>query len=54
MAAGDVTVQIHKISDGITAIDTAVTALRVTANDKWLLTSISDGLEIMVIHIEEA
>jgi len=54
MAAGDVTVEIHTIADGTAAIDTAVTNLRVTANDKWLLTSLSNGLEIMIVHIEEA
>ena len=54
MAAGDVTVQLHNLVDGTAAIDSAVTALRVTANDKWLMTSVANGLSVMVVHIEEA
>jgi|TARA_R100001530_G_scaffold123164_2_gene91031 hypothetical protein len=52
MAQGDVTVQI--IDADATAIDTAVTAMRVTANDKWLMSSVGSGLQVCVIHIEEA
>jgi len=52
MAAGDVSVQILALST--TAIDTAVTNLRVSANDKWLLTSISNGTQVCLVHIEEA
>jgi len=52
MAAGDVTVE---IVDANTAdVDTAVTALRVTANDKWAITSFGNGLQIMILHVEEA
>jgi|TARA_R100000501_G_C2552051_1_gene66279 hypothetical protein len=52
MAAGDVTVQIVDVN--ATAIDTAVTAMRVTANDKWLMTSIANGFQVCIVHIEEA
>jgi hypothetical protein len=53
MAAGDVTVQI--LAASTTDIDTAVTAMRVTANDKWMATSIGPNSEqVVVIHIEEA
>ena len=52
MAAGDVTVQLLAVDTS--AIDTAVTALRVTANDKWLMTSVANGLQVLLVHIEEA
>lgn len=52
MAAGDVTVQIHPAVTG--DIDTAVTALRVSANDHWNFVPLANGQQIMVIHIEEA
>ncbi len=52
MAAGDVSVQI--LAPSTTAIDTAVTNLRVTANDKWLMTSIANGMQVLIVHIEEA
>lgn len=53
MAAGAVTVQ---IIDAVAAtIDTAVTALRKTANDKWLMSSIGPNNEqVLIVHIEEA
>ena len=53
MAAGDVVCQI--VDATTAAVDTAVTALRVTANDKWAMCSL--GLQnelIMIVHIEEA
>lgn len=52
MAAGDVTVQIVAVN--ATAIDSAVTSMRVTANDKWLMTSVANGLQVCIVHIEEA
>lgn len=52
MAAGDVTVQLLAVDTS--AIDTAVTAMRVSANDKWLMTSVADGRQVMIVHIEEA
>ena len=52
MAAGDVTVQV--VAATTAAVDTAVTALRVTANDKWGFVPLADGQEVMIIHIEEA
>lgn len=52
MAAGAVTVQIHP---AVTAtIDTAVTNLRVSANDHWNFVPLSNGQQIMIIHVEEA
>jgi hypothetical protein len=53
MVAGTVTVQI--VNADTTAIDTAVTTLRVTANDKWLCTAIGpENQQVVLIHIEEA
>jgi len=52
MAAGTVTVQI--VAPDTAAIDTAVTTLRVTANDKWLMCSIANGQQVLIVHIEEA
>lgn len=51
MVQGDVDVQIVKAN--ATAIDTAITAMRTTANDKWLMCSMANGLEVMVVNIEE-
>ena len=52
MAAGDVTVQVVKAEP--TAVDTAVTAMRNTANDKWLMSSIQNGQYVLIVNIEEA
>ena len=52
MAAGDVTVQFIPIPFTTADIDTAITALRVTANDHWLMTAIEG--QIVIVHIEEA
>jgi hypothetical protein len=52
MAAGDVTVEIVAVDT--TAIDTAVTNMRVTANDKWLMTNIANGQQVLIVHVEEA
>jgi|TARA_Y100000310_G_C19968031_1_gene484216 hypothetical protein len=52
MAQGDVDVQI--VAATTTAVDTAVTAMRTTANDKWLMCSIANGLQVMIVNIEEA
>jgi len=46
MAAGDVTVQLVAVSTS--AIDTAVTAMRVTANDKWLMCSVANGQQFLL------
>lgn len=52
MAAGAVTAQ---IVNAIAAdVDTAVTAMRVTANDKWMMCSIVNGMQVLIVHIEEA
>lgn len=52
MAAGDVTVQLLAVST--TAIDTAVTGMRVSANDKWMMCSVANGQQVLIVHIEEA
>lgn len=53
MGAGDVTVELVP-NFSTTTVDTAVTALRVTANDKWLMASTGNGKDILIVHIEEA
>ena len=52
MAAGDVTVEFIAISAG--TLVTRMEALRVTANDKWLLTTTGNGQQLVLAHIEEA
>ena len=52
MAAGDVDVQV--VDATTTAVDTACTAMRTTANDKWLMASIMNGQKILIVNIEEA
>lgn len=52
MAVGDVTVQI--VNSIASEIDTAVTGMRNTANDKWLMTSIGNGSQVVIVNIEEA
>ena len=52
MAAGDVTVNIVPEPFTAASIDTIVTGLRVTANDKWLMTGLSG--QLVIVHIEEA
>lgn len=52
MAAGDVQVQI--VDATTSAIDTAVTAMRTGANDKWLMTSIMNGQKVVIVNVEEA
>ena len=52
MAAGDVDVQI--VDANVAAIDTAVTAMRHTANDKWLMCSSANGLQVIIVNVEEA
>lgn len=51
MAAGDVTVQI--VDADATLIDAAVTAMRNGANDKWLMCSSANGLQVIIVNIEE-
>ena len=51
MAVGDVDVQI--VAATTTALDTAMTAMRTTANDKWLMCSLGGGQQILVANIEE-
>lgn len=51
MAAGDVTCQIVENAT-TSSVDTAVTALRVTANDHWQIFSM--GNDVWIVHIEEA
>lgn len=52
MAVGAVTVEI--VDADVTAIDTAVTNMRVTANDKWLMCSTANGMQVIIVNIEEA
>lgn len=54
MAAGDVEVRIVKASD--TLVDTALTAMRVTAgaNGKYGMTSIQNGQYVLIWAITEA
>jgi len=52
MVAGTVTVEI--VAAVAATVDTRVTALRVTANDKWAFVPLANGQQIMIIHIEEA
>jgi len=51
MVQGDVVVQI--VAATTAAVDTAVTAMRVTANDKWMMTSIANGQQILIVNVEE-
>ena len=51
MAAGDVSVNIIAKPFTTTSIDTIVTALRVGANDKWMMTQVDD--QVVIVHIEE-
>ena len=53
MAAGDATVEILNLDE--TTIESRIEALRVTANDKWMMTGLP-GLpgQIILAHIEEA
>jgi len=52
MGVGDVDVQI--VDATVAAIDTAVTGMRTTANDKWLMCSTASGLQVIIVNIEEA
>ena len=53
MGAGDVTVEI--VNAVAADIDTAVTAMRVTANDKYMMTAIGpENQQVVIVHIEEA
>jgi hypothetical protein len=53
MAAGDVTVEL--IEDATEAlVDAAVTAMRKGANDKWLMCSLNNGQDVLIVNIEEA
>jgi hypothetical protein len=53
MGAGDVEVRI--VAAQIAAVDTALTAMRVTAgaNGKYMCCSIANGLQVMLIAITE-
>jgi len=51
MATGDVEVQI--VDADASAITTAVTNMRTGANDKWLMCSSADGLQVIIVNIEE-
>ena len=53
MTAGDVVVQIIDSPFTEASIDTVITAMRTSANDKWLMTSTSNGQQIVVVNIEE-
>ena len=53
MGAGDVDVQI--VNASATDIDAAVTAMRTTANDKWLMCAIGpENSQVVIVNIEEA
>ena len=53
MAQGDVTVQLVENAT-TSSVDTAITSMRVTANDKWLMTSMNNGQDVLIVNIEEA
>ena len=52
MGVGDVNVQI--VDANATDINTAVTAMRKSANDKWLMCSTANGLQVIIVNVEEA
>jgi len=52
MTAGAVVVEFLDMN--VTTISGAVAALRVSANDKWMATSIANGQQLCLIHVEEA
>ena len=52
MGVGDVETRI--VDADATAINAAVTAMRTTANDKWLMCSSSNGLQVIIVNVEEA
>lgn len=52
MAAGDVTAQIVENATA-TAIDTAVTNLRFSGGDHWLMTPLNNGHDVLIVHVEE-
>jgi len=51
MPAGDVQVQI--VDADAALIDTAITNMRVGANDKWLMCSSANGMQVIIVNIEE-
>ena len=51
MGAGDVEVRI--VDANSVAIAAAVTAMRTTANDKWLMASLANGLQVVIVNVEE-
>lgn len=51
MAQGDITVEVVNNATAA-AVDTAMTALYVTANDKWSVITLGRN-DVMIIHIEE-
>lgn len=53
MAAGDVSVQLVENAT-TSSVDTAVTSMRNGANDKWLMTSLNNGQDVLIVNIEEA
>ena len=53
MAVGDVNVQLVE-NVTTTSLAAVITAMRVTANDEWLMTSINNGQDVLVVNIEEA
>ena len=52
MGAGDVTVNIVAKPFTTASIDTIVTAMRVSANDKWMMAGLDD--QLVIVHVEEA
>jgi len=52
MAAGDVTVNIVAMPFTTTSIDTIVTAMRVSANDHYMMAGVGD--QLVIVHVEEA
>ena len=53
MAHGDVTVEL--VEDfTTTTVDTAVTGLYVSGSDTWLMTSVHNGQDILIVHIERS
>ena len=52
MGAG--AVECRLVNANTVAIAAAVTAMRTTANDKWLMCSTANGLQVIIVNVEEA
>jgi len=52
MVQGDVEVRI--VDANVAAIDVAVTAMRNTAGDHWLMCASANGLQVIIVNVWEA